>query len=32
MSHLEPTPVATLQQARKIAQEAGIRHVYLGNV
>jgi len=32
MSLLEPTPVETLQQAQRIAQEAGIRHVYLGNV
>ena len=32
MSDLEPTPVATLRQAKRVAQEAGIRHVYLGNV
>ena len=32
MSQLEPTPVATLQEAKRVAQEAGIRHVYLGNV
>ena len=32
MSDLEPTPVATLKEAQRIAQEAGIRHVYLGNV
>ena len=32
MSQLEPTPVATLKEAQRIAQEAGIRHVYLGNV
>ena len=32
MSDLEPTPVETLRQAKRIAQEAGIRHVYLGNV
>lgn len=28
----EPTPLATLQQARDLAQEAGLRFVYLGNV
>ena len=32
MSDLEPTPVETLRQAKRIAQEAGIKHVYLGNV
>ena len=32
MSQLEPTPVATLKEAKRVAQEAGIRHVYLGNV
>lgn len=27
-----PTPVATLRRAREIARDAGLRHVYLGNV
>lgn len=27
-----PTPVATLMRARRIAQAAGLHHVYLGNV
>ena len=27
-----PTPLATLRAARRIAEEEGIRHVYLGNV
>ena len=29
---LPPTPVETLERARDIAREAGIRHVYVGNV
>lgn len=29
---LPPTPPATLQRARRIAQDAGLRHVYTGNV
>ena len=32
MKDTAPTPVSTLKQAQKIAHEAGIRHVYLGNV
>ena len=32
MSDLQPTPVATLQQARQTALDEGIHHVYLGNV
>lgn len=32
MSDTPPTPVSTLRQARKIALDNGIRHVYLGNV
>ena len=27
-----PTPVATLRRARRIAHDAGLRHVYTGNV
>ena len=32
MEDVLPTPIATLEAARQIAQEEGIRHVYLGNV
>ena len=32
MQHIPPTPLATLQSARRIAEEEGIKHVYLGNV
>ena len=32
MQDLQPTPVHTLRAARQIAEEEGIRHVYLGNV
>lgn len=32
LDDLPPTPPATLQRARRIAQEAGLRHVYTGNV
>jgi len=32
LSHLPPTPVTTLEQARSIGLEAGLRYVYLGNV
>jgi pyruvate formate lyase activating enzyme len=32
MQHLPPTPVRTLEQARKIAVQAGMRYVYVGNV
>ncbi len=32
MSDLQPTPLSTLRRARRIAKEAGVRHVYLGNV
>ncbi len=31
-SHLQPTPVETLRMARAIAEEVGLRFVYLGNV
>jgi len=32
MQTLSPTPVQTLKQAKLIAEEEGLRHVYLGNV
>jgi pyruvate formate lyase activating enzyme len=32
MTDASPTPVATLQRARQIGLEAGLRYVYLGNV
>lgn len=32
LDHLAPTPVETLLQARAIAQAAGLRYVYIGNV
>jgi pyruvate formate lyase activating enzyme len=32
LSQLPPTPTATLEKARTIAKEAGIKYVYLGNV
>lgn len=32
MTHLPPTPVRTLEEARKIAMEEGILFVYVGNV
>ena len=32
MSHVPPTPVKTLYQAREIALEEGMKSVYLGNV
>lgn len=32
LANLPPTPVETLEQARKIAQEEGVRFVYVGNV
>ncbi|UCD85571.1 MAG: AmmeMemoRadiSam system radical SAM enzyme [Deltaproteobacteria bacterium] len=32
LSHLEPTPVTTLEGAREIGLEQGLRYVYLGNV
>jgi pyruvate formate lyase activating enzyme len=30
--HLPPTPVATLERARALAMERGLRYVYVGNV
>ena len=32
MRNLPPTPLETLKKAKRIAQEEGINHVYLGNV
>lgn len=32
LAHLAPTPVATLERARAAAKDAGLRHVYIGNV
>ena len=32
MTDTPPTPLATLREARAIAREAGLHHVYLGNV
>jgi len=32
IKNLPPTPVKTLEQARQIAQESGLRYVYIGNV
>lgn len=32
MEDISPTPIYTLQEAKRIAEEEGLRHVYLGNV
>ena len=32
MADVPPTPIHTLKEAKRIAQEEGIKHVYLGNV
>lgn len=32
MQDIAPTPIQTLREAKQIAQEEGIKHVYLGNV
>jgi len=32
LTHLPPTPVEVLTQARETAREMGLRHVYIGNV
>jgi pyruvate formate lyase activating enzyme len=32
LANLNPTPVETLEKARKIALESGLRYVYIGNV
>lgn len=32
MRHLPPTPPATLERAKRIAETAGLHHVYVGNI
>ena len=32
MAEVPPTPLATLERARELGLEAGLRHVYLGNL
>jgi pyruvate formate lyase activating enzyme len=32
LSHLDPTPLETLERARRIGHEEGLHHVFLGNV
>jgi len=32
LKNLPPTPIETLRAARKVAQDAGLRYVYIGNV
>jgi len=32
LAQLAPTPPATLEKARQIAREAGLRYVYIGNI
>jgi pyruvate formate lyase activating enzyme len=32
LEHLSPTPVETLEMAKKIAQDVGLKYVYIGNV
>ncbi len=32
MQHIPPTPISTLEEAKRTAVEEGISHVYLGNV
>jgi pyruvate formate lyase activating enzyme len=32
LSHLDPTPIATLERAAEIAREEGLGYVYLGNL
>lgn len=32
LTNLPPTPVETLERARKVAMDAGLRYVYIGNV
>jgi pyruvate formate lyase activating enzyme len=32
MNHLPATPIKTLEEARKIAADAGVKYVYIGNV
>ncbi|MDD5111018.1 MAG: AmmeMemoRadiSam system radical SAM enzyme [Candidatus Altiarchaeota archaeon] len=32
LAHLPPTPAETLEKARKIAMDAGLKYVYIGNI
>ena len=32
LTHLNPTPVETLEKARKIALDCGLKYVYIGNI
>lgn len=32
LSHLKPTPLATLERGRQIAREEGLHYIYLGNL
>ena len=32
LKHLPPTPIATLEKARKLAMDVGLHYVYIGNV
>jgi len=32
MQDLQPTPLHTLKEAKRIAEDEGIIHVYLGNI
>ncbi|MFH1655922.1 MAG: AmmeMemoRadiSam system radical SAM enzyme [Candidatus Omnitrophota bacterium] len=32
LTNLSPTPVATLEKAKKIAEEAGLKYIYIGNL
>lgn len=32
LTHIDPTPVETLEKASKIAEEMGMKYVYIGNV
>jgi len=32
LTHLPPTPESTLDKARQIALEAGMKYVYIGNI
>jgi pyruvate formate lyase activating enzyme len=32
LTHLPPTPIATIEHAREIGQKAGLKFIYAGNV
>jgi len=32
LSHLPPTPIKTLEKAREIALDVGLKYIYIGNV